>query len=436
MHHGWFNVGPVSQTSQRLHFMSQGSIGHVPKNSWAQILLVRMRPTTIPTTLASVDHQHHQQLNDIKTNPTETAATKLFAFLLVDISSKPPRECAFALDEFNNLSPANMQLYITSMYNSAPTSLEQTTATNILHTIVVPDLFQAIEHQPSSTASPSGGAGDNGNASSPKHRPPADPEVAHRLIRALLRPPSTWLTTKPSPPQSRPPPTMMQSFAKRITTTLSFGTDRNNDDNHNNNDDDDDDDKTQQARQKQRALSNLRMKLLLEYARCTCESFQTPAQGQMLANAYGAIIGSLQGTDPSSPEVAVVVVCVQLLCDRLCVQRKRSGSKGGGEKKGGGKDEDEEQLLLRVVAIHTGLEVLVLALELVPGTALITVWDMIAGVVGSVRETLGKAKQEDQKHVLMVALANHVNQMEDNSRRALVTRKLMRMNAFVVQSKL
>ena len=422
MHHGWFNVGPVSQTSQRLHFMSQGSIGHVPQNSWAQILLVRMRPATTATATTT---DHHQQLNDIKTNPTETAATKLFACLLVDISSKPPRERAFALDEFTGHSPENMQLYITSMYNSTPISREQTTATNILHTIVVPDLFQAIERQPSSTAPPPGGAGANDDASFPKHQPPADPEVAHRLIRALLRPPSTWLTTKPSPPQSGPPLTMVQSLATQITATLSFVTDQNSDD----------DDKKQQARQEERALSKLRMKLLLEYARCTCESFQTPAQGQMLANAYGAIIGSLQGTDPSSPEVAVVVVCVQLLCDRLCVQRKRSGSEGG-EKEGGGKDEGEDPLLLRVVAIQTGLEVLVLALELVPGTALITVWDMIAGVVGSVRETLGKAKNEDQKHVLMVALANHVNQMEDNSRRALVTRKLMSMNALVVQSKL
>ena len=145
----------------------------------------------------------------------------------------------------------------------------------------------------------------------------------------------------------------------------------------------------------------------------------------MLANAFGAIIGSLQGSDPNSPEVAVVVACLHMLCDRLTTTKEQQLEEAEEAEEA---EESKRVFELRDVTIQTGLEVLIIALELVPGTALIPVWDMLASVIGST--------QGEQRDLFMQTLASNVNQMENGSRRAVVTRKLLGMDAYCLKSKL
>ena len=178
--------------------------------------------------------------------------------------------------------------------------------------------------------------------------------------------------------------------------------------------------------------SELRMKLLLEYARCACNSFWTPAHGPMLANAYGALIGSLQGTDENSPEVAVVVACLRMLCDRLMRTTREmretekseavedSGGDGdpGNPGNPGNPDNHTTPDRLRMATVGTGVEVLTIALELVPGTALVPVWGMVVDVVQS----------SNNSRLLMSTLANNISNMEDGSRRSVLTRKLLQIN--------
>ena len=196
--------------------------------------------------------------------------------------------------------------------------------------------------------------------------------------------------------------------------------------------------------------SELRMKLLLEYARCACNSFWTPAHGPMLANAYGALIGSLQGTDENSPEVAVVVACLRMLCDRLMrtTREMRETEKSEAVEDSGGDgdpghpgnpgnpgnpdntdnpdnpdntdnpDNHTTPDRLRMATVGTGVEVLTIALELVPGTALVPVWGMVVDVVQS----------SNNSRLLMSTLANNISNMEDGSRRSVLTRKLLQIN--------
>ena len=184
--------------------------------------------------------------------------------------------------------------------------------------------------------------------------------------------------------------------------------------------------------------SELRMKLLLEYARCACNSFWTPAHGPMLANAYGALIGSLQGTDENSPEVAVVVACLRMLCDRLMrttremreTEKSEAVEDSGGDGDPGNPgnpgnpdntdnpDNHTTPDRLRMATVGTGVEVLTIALELVPGTALVPVWGMVVDVVQS----------SNNSRLLMSTLANNISNMEDGSRRSVLTRKLLQIN--------
>ena len=70
--------------------------------------------------------------------PTETASIKLFAIFLDKYSTQSPRDCSFALDEFIQKSPENMQLYIDTVYNTIPSSTEQNRAMKILKKQVIP----------------------------------------------------------------------------------------------------------------------------------------------------------------------------------------------------------------------------------------------------------------------------------------------------------
>ena len=149
------------------------------------------------------------------------------------------------------------------------------------------------------------------------------------------------------------------------------------------------------------------MKLLLEYARCACASFKTPAHGQMLANAFGAIIGSLQGTDPQSPEVAVVVASLGILCDRIDqIIRRDSISSGSSIPRGD------------VLSIETGLSVLIIGLELIPSTAIDPVWELIVELVE--RQTPRLLRM-----TLIELLAKQVGKMQVSSRRSELVRRII-----------
>jgi hypothetical protein len=161
------------------------------------------------------------ELKDYLKSPSERATSRLFTMMLVDKVTKSPRECAFALDKFVSSSAENTQVYIDTMYNCAPSSADEAAATTTLHTRVVPALFRAIEsggggttQDPEGTAeekekeelvapdvakTTTGGVpGANGVVyyGATRLQQDADPEVAHRLICALLRPPSTWLVDR------------------------------------------------------------------------------------------------------------------------------------------------------------------------------------------------------------------------------------------------
>lgn len=179
------------------------------------------------------------ELKEYLKTPTERATSRLFTIMLVNNSKKSPRACAFSLDKFVNSSAENMQVYIDAMYNSAPSSVDEIAATTTLHTRVVPALFRAIEHggvgtkvqeesiinmgtaeresdkesekevvegvKEAALAVPDiavkvgdGISGANGVVyyGAKRLQQDADPEVAHRLICALLRPPSTWLVDR------------------------------------------------------------------------------------------------------------------------------------------------------------------------------------------------------------------------------------------------
>jgi hypothetical protein len=358
--------------------------------------------------------------------PTETASIKLFAIFLDKYSTQSPRDCSFALDEFIQKSPENMQLYIDTVYNTIPSSTEQNRAMKILKKQVIPTLFHAIEFGGNDTSTSSnivnteksnekkdtGVVGANGvmyyGGTTILTDVSADPEVAHRLICALLRAPSTWIKSKKFTPMTnnQKTPSVISNISNICSSVNTKPTE-------------------------EEPSSELRMKLLLEYSRCTCKSFSTPAQGSMLANAYGAIIGSLQGTDQLSPEVAVVVACLNMLCDRLydVNTNTEKNAKNAKNEEDDYDTKDEQLQPLRTATIQTGLEVLTIALELVPGTALIALWDMIASLVFSVAD-------DDQKDKLMHSLTSNVNKMENSSRRALIVRKLLKMNMPHVKSKL
>ena len=347
-------------------------------------------------------------LKEFMKSPSEVATSKLFTLLLAENIMKAPREFAFALDTYTNASADNMQIFIDTMYNSAPSNPDEIAATTTLHMTIVPALFRAVEyngtlvsseitrtenplqendsdHPKEDCSKQNGIAGANGvmyfgGKETPQE---ADPEVAHRLICALLRPPSTWLVDRRVAPNNMVQASTWKLLVDAVSSVFvpnSAAIGASNE-----------------------PGSELRMKLLLEYARCTCCSFSTPAHGTTLANAFGAIIGSLQGTDVHSPEVAVVVACLNMLCDHL-------------------RKED----LLRAETVRTGLEVLTIALELVPGTALLPVWEMMAALV----------QESQQREMLVHTLAKNVNQMENASRRSVVTRMLLRMYPPVVKSKL
>ena len=360
--------------------------------------------TTTTTTTATTDNDNDndndkekklklKKLRDFVKSPSETATSKLFTILLADLATKSPRKFAFELDKYTTSAPENMQIYIDTMYNNAISNADEIAATTTLHLKIIPALFRAVEFNGNTATNTkdddaSGGKvqdgvmGANGVMYYPTQKnelkQEADPEVAHRLICALLRPPSTWLIDRRS--VSSTTNTVHQSVWHTFTTAMStvFIPER---------------DSSQSNIQSDEPGSELRMKLLLEYARCTCVSFLAPAHGSTVANAYGAIIGSLQGTDEHSPEVAVVVACLNLLCNHL------------------------NSVHIRDVTVLTGLEVLTIALELVPSTALMAVWDMISTFISSRKE----------KETLIATLANNINQMEDGSRRSLVTRKLLQM---------
>ena len=111
-------------------------------------------------------------------------------------------------------------------------------------------------------------------------------------------------------------------------------------------------------------MSLLRMKLLLHYALCVCVSYAAPAHARMLADSFGAIIGSLQGTDPNSPEVAVVMASINILCDRLMeLGNVKASTKA------------------RLETIEMGFSILIISLELVPSTCVDALWKLIEGLV-------------------------------------------------------
>ena len=187
----------------------------------------------IQTNMSKLD-----ELKEYLKTPTERATSRLFTIMLVNNSKKSPRACAFSLDKFVNSSAENMQVYIDAMYNSAPSSIDEIAATTTLHTRVVPALFRAIEHggvgtkvqeEPINKGTAERGSekvsekeveeeveeaalavpdiavkvgdgipGANGVVyyGAKRLQQDADPEVAHRLICALLRPPSTWLVDR------------------------------------------------------------------------------------------------------------------------------------------------------------------------------------------------------------------------------------------------
>ena len=63
--------------------------------------------------------------------------------------------------------------------------------------------------------------------------------------------------------------------------------------------------------------TTLRLQIALHYARMCTSVFPDQIDSNNLAISFGAIIGSLQGGDPTSPEVAVVVAALEFVGERL-----------------------------------------------------------------------------------------------------------------------
>lgn len=314
--------------------------------------------------------------------PHKETALKLFASECISIMRKDSlRELAFYMDEFTSAAVEDSQTFVDCVYNpfeEGAAFSQVRILKEAMFSRILPSLFLSIRLRggvpriPSNQEHPTehidgidsdlpttdvmeGELKDHANSHSGSASALPDAGAAHRLVRMLLKPPSTWIAHLATKTQSGTQSTM---------------------------------------------LSLLRMKLLLNYARCVCMSYSLPSHGQMLADSYGAIIGSLQGTDPNSPEVAVVVASLELLCDRLA-------DLGGQSARGQGALE----------AVEIGLSILVIALELVPSTAVDALWDLVAGLAERLRS-------EDHARVYSV-LAGEIAKMQDSSRRNILVQYLV-----------
>jgi hypothetical protein len=364
--------------------------------------------TTTTPVLAQRQGRRRRRLDEYA--PHREAALKLFALKVLDIDARrlPPREAAFELDGFVNSDAENAQTFINCVYAQvdAASNPRVHAAAQALHAVILPGLFRAIKLRgvlpsddtigaaPPSHIRTTGRAetGVKGTVELDNDARPLlpDAEVAHRLVCVLLRPQSTWLGGGGGGGAVTAAGSAAAAAAALVDNATNVA---------------------------DSSVSQLRMKLLLEYARCASASFATPAHGQMLANAFGAIIGSLQGTDPHSPEVAVVVASLGLLCDRLTqILSSTSGSSGSSGSSGGLAAAAAGSV--RLPSVETGLSVLIIALELVPSTALDPLWEMISAMVAS-------ASHHALRGRLLEVLSLEIGRMQAASRRSVLVRRMI-----------
>mgnify|MGYP000890023861 CR=1 FL=1 len=118
--------------------------------------------------------------------------------------------------------------------------------------------------------------------------------------------------------------------------------------------------------------ASVRLQVTLLYARRCLELFPLTVDAITLGTAYGAVIGSLQGSDPQGPEVAVAVCALEFLAHRL---------------KDALLEMEGHETMDEVVCMPLSA-ILVYGLELIPSTAVMMLCDVIDTVFSGLTDSL------------------------------------------------
>eukprot|EP00943_MAST-04B_sp_MAST-4B-sp1_P005265 g5265.t1 len=178
-------------------------------------------------------------------------------------------------------------------------------------------------------------------------------------------------------------------------------------------------DESVEVREEINADTTLRLQIALHYAHTCVNSFPDLIDTNNLALSFGAIIGSLQGGDPTSPEVAVVVCALEFVAERLNETFKTA--KNGGvmplPKSGGGADVGNnrngtyelEKYICEPLAV-----ILIYGLEMIPSTIVSKLCEIINSIF------IGIPKNAEIAFAIFIQQA--VQAFGDPSRRALLFR--------------
>lgn len=141
--------------------------------------------------------------------------------------------------------------------------------------------------------------------------------------------------------------------------------------------------------------STVRLHITLLYARKCLELFPEIIDARTLGVSYGTIIGSLQGSDPQGPEVAVAICALEFVAERLKHSLLKSGD-----------FENKEGVSMPLSAI------LVYGLELVPSTAV----KILCRIIDDIFSGLPSAVQAQLASFFQMSILS----FSDPSRRALL----------------
>ena len=165
--------------------------------------------------------------------------------------------------------------------------------------------------------------------------------------------------------------------------------------------------------------TTLRLQIALHYARMCTSVFPDQIGSNNLAISFGAIIGSLQGGDPTSPEVAVVVAALEFVGERLneTFQNDENGgviplnsnSAGSNNNDNNNSTFELEKYICEPLAV-----ILIYGLEMVPSTVVAKLCEIINNIFD------GIPKQSELAFARFIQQA--VKAFGDPSRRALLFR--------------
>ena len=163
----------------------------------------------------------------------------------------------------------------------------------------------------------------------------------------------------------------------------------------------------------------LRLQIALHYAKTCVNSFPDLIDTNNLAISFGAIIGSLQGGDPASPEVAVVVCALEFVAERLNktfktaenggvmqLSTSKAGADVGNSKNG---TYELEKYICEPLAV-----ILIYGLEMIPSTIVSKLCEIINSIF------IGIPKNSEIAFATFIQRA--VQAFGDPSRRALLFR--------------